>query len=115
MPLRLAVVTGVVRWLARRLDGWLAAMGRDALANQVDGLVAAHERLAETIDRRLRSLEETAARGEAEVRFMATLLGQQDGAEPPRTGVDRSEPSRRTGFRHTRRPASDGAGDEVAE
>lgn len=64
------------RWLDRRLSG----SARTTLAEQVERLVVAHDRLASTTDRRLRSLEESAARAEAEMRFMASLLVERDGS-----------------------------------
>jgi len=75
------------------------------LAKPVHDLMAAHDRLAETVDRRLRSLEESSARAEAEVRFMATLLGEPEGSRAPQptlgaraARVERppSTPARRT-------------------
>jgi hypothetical protein len=63
---------------------------RDLLCDQIGRLVAADEAMAEKVDLRLRSLEETTARAEAEVRFMATLLG-----EAPTTRTAEARPDQR--------------------
>lgn len=112
MTLGAAAVLGVSLWLSRRLDQRLADPRWDRLAKQVRSLMAAHDQLAETIDRRLRSLEESAARAEAEVRFMASLLGEHRGAqstrETPSTGAAFVERSRSTPARGMLRAASGG-------
>lgn len=83
LTLRAVAVIGVSLWLCRRMDQWLADPGWRGLAKSVQDLMAAHDRLAETVDRRLRSLEESSARAEAEVRFMATLLSEPEGPRAP--------------------------------
>lgn len=82
----MATVVGVPLWLCRRLDQRLADPGWRDVATLVHELETACERLTVTIDRRLRSLEESAARAEAEIRFMGSLLGDpgQACSTPPR-------------------------------
>lgn len=108
MAVHAAVAVGVSHWLVRRLDAQSAQPPLDRLGDRVERLVVAHEALAEAIDRRLRSVEETAARAEAEARFTATLVGDHACPRPElrnvrgdADGVDRSasgsvRPLRRT-------------------
>lgn len=65
--LRLAVVLGVPLWLGRRTA--ISVLG------QLQSLAAANEAFATRLDLRLRCLEESAARAEAELRFLASRLG----------------------------------------
>jgi len=78
MTLRAATVIGV----PPRVSHWMETRPSESrwhrLCKQVQLLIAAHEALTETLDGRLRSLEESAARAEAEVRFMGTLLGDDE-------------------------------------
>lgn len=82
-----AVTVGLSLWLVRRLDGRSAEPDIDRLGDQVHRLVGAHEALAEVVDRRLRSVEESAARAEAEARFTATLTGDHAGPRPTLTDL----------------------------
>jgi hypothetical protein len=74
--IRLAIVVGVPVWVSRRIARQPADPCPNLLCDQIERLVAADEAMAQKVDLRLRSLEETTARAEAEVRFMATLLGE---------------------------------------
>lgn len=64
---RLAVALGVPLWLGRRTA--------ISLLEHLRPLAAANEALATQLDLRLRCLEESAARAEAELRFLASRLG----------------------------------------
>jgi hypothetical protein len=96
MAVHAAVAVGVSHWLVRRLDAQSTQRTLDRLGGHVERLVVAHEALAEAVDRRLRSVEESAARAEAEARFTATLVGDHACPRPASThargdadGVDR--------------------------
>jgi hypothetical protein len=112
LALPAAVVIGVPLWLCRRLDQRLTDPGWDRLTKPVQDLTAAHDRMAMTTDRRLRSLEESTARAEAEVRFMATLLGERHGAGPMQQAqtsrADRAQRSPHTPGRSVVRGTHDG-------
>lgn len=110
---RAAVIIGAAFWLCRRRDRQLAEPERGGIVTAICDLTSAHGRLAATVDRRLRSLEESTARAEAEMRFMATLIGEPHGVRPRQqtktSRADRAERPHRTSERMGLRASDPGA------
>lgn len=85
------VLIGSTTWVCHLLHSSDRRRPDDRLKQVARALVDTHDRLTRAVDGRLRSLEETVSRSEAEVRFMATLVGDRRWPEPQATESEHPE------------------------
>ena len=107
---RAGVTIGVTVWLAPRVRSLLSKSSLDGLSQKVDRLVGSQATLADSLERRLRALEETSARAEAEIRFVSSVvIGDRIApTESPVTSTLTSDPLARHDLRSD--PAMGGNG-----